>query len=341
MRLPARDLADAEGEGLAAQVGRLARAHDHAGVGHREPQDGDDLAEVDVAHRVRRLAGHVRAAGRLEARHADGVRAHAEGALELAHVLHEREDLEAPVVQAEEDADADVVDAGLHGAVHPGHAPVVIPLLAADVHCSVRGAMVRLLEELEGADATALERLEVRHREGSHVDIDAADLAVAALDLVDRGDRIEHVAEALLGVRLSGDQQDALVALVDEQLGLVADLRLRERPALELLVAHAEGAVQAVVVAHVADIERREQDEARAVDRVLDVARRSEQLAEQLGVAHRAEDGHVLHVQALELGRLGEDLAHAAGILGGGRLRASPMAASSMNAPVSTTLVLM
>ena len=65
------------------------------------------------------------------------------------------EDLEAPVEEAEEHADADVVDAGLHGAVHGGDAPVVVPLLAADVHARVGLAVVGLLEELVGADAAS------------------------------------------------------------------------------------------------------------------------------------------------------------------------------------------
>ena len=99
--------------------------------------------------------GHVGAAGRLEARHADGVRADAVGALELADVLQHGEDLEAPVEEAEEHADADVVDAGLHGAVHAGDAPVVVLLLAAHVHGVVGLAVVGLLEELVGADAAS------------------------------------------------------------------------------------------------------------------------------------------------------------------------------------------
>ena len=82
---------------------------------------------------MRRLAGDVGADGRLEARHADRVRAHAEGLLEVPDVLQDGEHLEAPVEQAEQHADADVVDAALHGAVHGGHAPVVVALAAAQV----------------------------------------------------------------------------------------------------------------------------------------------------------------------------------------------------------------
>ena len=122
----------------------------------------------------------------------------------------------------------------------------------------------------------------------------------------------------LLRVRLAGDQQHPLVALVDEELHLVADLLLREDPALEFRVAHAEGAVQTVVAAEVADVERREEYEARAVDGVLGVARGAEELAEQLGVAHRAEHRHLGHVEALELPCFGEDLPYPHGVLGRG-----------------------
>ena len=112
-------------------------------------------------------------------------------------------------------------------------------------------------------------------------------------------DAVEDVLEAaVLGVRLAGHEQDALVALVDQQLDLVADLRLRERAALELLVAHAEGAVEAVVVAQVADVERREEHEALAVDGLLALARRREQLGQQLRVAHRREDRDLVHRRA-------------------------------------------
>ena len=180
--------------------------------------------------------------------------------------------------------------------------------------------MVGLLEELEGADAAGLEGAEIVDLQGRDVDVDAADLAVAALDVVDGRDAVEHVLKAAVpGIRLAGHEQDALVPLVDQRLHLVADLLLGEGTPLELLIAHAEGTVEAVVVAEVADVERGEEHEARAVDGVLGVARRLEELGQQLGVAHRGEDRDLVHLEALELPRLGEDLADAGGVLGGRR----------------------
>ena len=57
------------------------------------------------------------------------------------------------------------------------------------------------------------------------------------------------------------------------------------------------------LLAEVGDVERREEHEALAVDVLLDVARRGEQLAEQLGVADRGERGHLVEVEAVELAR--------------------------------------
>ena len=94
----------------------------------------------------------------------------------------------------------------------------------------------------------------------------------------------------------------------------MTDLVLGEGAALELLVAHAEGAVEAVVLAEVRDVERREQHETLAIDVLLDGARRGEQLGEQLGVADRGQRRDLVELETLGLGGLGEDLADAAGV---------------------------
>ncbi len=129
------DLADAEGERLAAQVGGLARAQDHAGVRHGEAQDGDELAEVDVADRPaagRSAMSEPLAGSRRGTLTVCGPTPYALSSsrmcCSMARISKRQSD------EAEEHADADVVDAGLHGAVHAGDAPVEVLLLAADVH---------------------------------------------------------------------------------------------------------------------------------------------------------------------------------------------------------------
>ena len=59
------------------------------------------------------------------------------------------------------------------------------------------------------------------------------------------------------------------MALADEMAHFLRDLLLGQRPPLELSISGAEGAVQAVVGAQVGDVQRREDDEAAAVDSLL------------------------------------------------------------------------
>ena len=109
---------------------------------------------------------------------------------------------------------------------------------------------------------------------------------------------------------------------------LLADLVLGEGTALDLLVAGPEGAVQALVGAQVGDVERSEHDQPAAVDLLLDLAGRGEQLAEQVGVAHLSEGRHLLLVQPLQLERLGDDVADVvrvpAAAIPAGRRRCAP-----------------
>src|SRR5664280_1935548 len=173
------DLRHPESERLAADLGRLPGRHDDPGVGHGQAEDRHDLAEVDVGDGVRRVARDVGPGRWFHARHRDRVRPDAEPALEVADVLHERERLEAPVEQAEEDADADVVDPGFHRAVGGVDAPVEIALPARDVNPRVRVAVVGLLENLVGADLPRLQELELLGGERRDVDVDPPDLARA------------------------------------------------------------------------------------------------------------------------------------------------------------------
>ena len=90
------------------------------------------------------------------------------------------------------------------------------------------------------------------------------------------------------------------------------------------------------------DVERREEHQALAVDGVLDLARRGEQLAEQLGVADRAEHGDLVHVEAVRA-RVPWRGSRARGPRpwSPAACRASSIARSSMKLPVSATPAVM
>ncbi len=256
--------------------------------------------------------------GRLHARDADGVGADAKARLQVSNVLHERQDLEPPIGQAEQDADAHVVDLGLHGAVHGRDPPIVVLLLARQVHALVGRAVVGFLEQLVGANARALERAEFIDRQGRDVGIHPADFALAPFHTVDRRNGIQYVLEALARIRLPCHQQDALVALVDQDLDLAADLILRQRPSLDLFVACAKRAIGAVVGAKIGHVERRKQHQPRPVDLIFHRACRLEDLAQQLRIADRGQRGHIRHAQPGQATGLGQHRAHMLCILAGG-----------------------
>jgi hypothetical protein len=157
-----------------------------------------------------------------------------------------------------------------------------------------------------------LELLELADGEGGEVDVDAADFAAAALDLVNGVDGLEYIVEALgPGIGLPGDQENALMAHFDEDFGLLGDFGLGEDAAFELGVGGAEGAVGALVLAEVRDVERGEQHEAVAIDLLLDETRGGEDLFQQVGFASFHEHGDLRGIEAVEEAGFGQDLADA------------------------------
>ena len=121
--------------------------------------------------------------------------ADAEGLLQVADVLQHGQHFEAGIVQAEEDAHADIIDASLHGPVHGRKVVEVVGFRPLGVHPAERVVVVRLLEELVGADAGLLQLAVGVHRQGGDVDVDAADLAVAPLHAVYRLNGFQRVGQ--------------------------------------------------------------------------------------------------------------------------------------------------
>ena len=267
----------ADAQAAVAQLLGLARGDDEPGVGHREAQHHHGLEEVVVGEGALRV-GDLGAGGGVHARDGERVRADADEALELAGVRAHRGDLVLPVgLEAEEDAEADVVDARVERAVEAGDAPAEVALHGVGrVHLGVDLVVVGLLEDLERADAGLVDDLEVvdRHRRG--VDVDAADLVLRARDAsrhlgrVDGGEGVGDEARAGHRV-LAVDGHHALVADLDHRLRLAPDLVHREAAALLLVVVEREAAVAAAVHAVARDVHRREGHDAVVVDLVLHV----------------------------------------------------------------------
>mmetsp|Transcript_22693 Transcript_22693/g.58392 ORF Transcript_22693/g.58392 Transcript_22693/m.58392 type:complete len:223 (+) Transcript_22693:929-1597(+) len=222
-------------------------------------------------------------------------------------MLQHREHLEAVVVQPEQRADADIVDARDLRAVHSLQPVVEVRLGAGGVDTSERLAVVGLLEQRVRADlARVLEAAEVGDRERRDLDVDSPDVAAwLGAHAGDNAHNAQEIVEGVLGV-LAGEQKEPAVAHLLERLHLVLDLVIGQVRACDVLVLCAEGAVRAAVHAVVGEVERREEDDAVAIDPLFDVERRAEQLRHERAVARVDVEQRcsLLHVEPLHVLRL-------------------------------------
>jgi len=160
------------------------------------PVYGTQLAKISVADRMRRAPGQLAANRRLDARHADRMRTDAEMLLQMLDVLHQRQQLEAPVVQAKQHADSNIVDSGGHGAVHRGDPPVIIRLAPRMMHPAVGRMVIGFLKQLVGSDPGLLQRAKLRNRQRGNIDIQPPDFAAGGCGAVYRLDRGEDIVAA-------------------------------------------------------------------------------------------------------------------------------------------------
>ena len=247
------DLRDAVFDGLGAEGGVLTSGQNHASVRHGQTEDGDDLLEGVVVHEI--LLVDVQARSVFDARERDGVRTHVEASLQVVGVANHSQHLVTPVVQAEEDAEAVVVDASLLGAVHRGQAVVVVAFLGVGgMVFVVDFGAIGLLENLIGADARLFHDAEAFHIQRSGVDVHAADAALAFLGGVGH---LHGVGDVLGRVfrRLAIDEDEALLAIIFESLHVADEFFIGQRGADLLLIRGAETTVNAVVHAVVTHIQ--------------------------------------------------------------------------------------
>jgi len=200
-------------------------------------------------------------------------------------VADEAEHVEAPVRQAEQRADAKVVLSHLEGAAQGIEPPLVVTLgRAGRVHARVGLVVVGLHEDLVRADAGGLDGFEARVIERCGVDVHAADFAMPSVDVVD----VANAGRDEVGVvarMLAEHDDEAFVPLLFHRHHLLANLVDTESAADHVLVLVLKAAIGAVVHAHVAEVERREQHDAVAVHALLEFARRRKDLFAQLRIA--------------------------------------------------------
>ena len=303
----AADLRDAEMEDAFARLLAFARGDDHARVGDGDADAGHDLRELVVVDAVLERGGIDVVSG-ADARDGDRVRADAEGRFQMFRVHEQGGEFVAIALQAEEDAEADVVDAAFHGAVHRFRVVAVVVLRAARMEDFVAFLMIGLLEEDVRSDARVLQLAVVFDGRGGDVHVDAADGAVLVLDAVDRLDGFENVFDRIFDGMLAAFDGQPLVAHVLQRDDFAADFVLRELFARNVFVLKVIRAVDAAVDAVVGEVQRREEDDAVAVEILLDLLRqRVDLLVLLLDVAVQKNGGFAV-AQALAQLRLRDDL---------------------------------
>ena len=224
-------------------------------------------------------------------------------------MLKKGHDLKPVIVEAEENPHAHVFDSSLHGPVHGGQMVEVVRLGTAGVHGLEGPQVVGLLEELVGPDPRLFEAFVALHGKGGDVDVDTADLPVGRnLDRIDRLDGLDGVVHRREAEALAGDEKDPLVPLGDQNLRLPLDLFDGQRLTGDLLVALAEGAVEAVVHAEVGDVEGGEENEPTTVNLVLDKVGRLEDLLQESGIFEHQKAFGPVEADSLQLTGLLQNL---------------------------------
>ena len=184
MRDPPRDLRYAQLNKLFAHGLWLARRDDEAGVGNGDADARDDLREHIVGHAVVEGIG-VDIVRRAHARHADRVRTYAEHCFEMFGMHEQPSEFVGVALQAEENAQAHIVDARFHRAIVRFGVVGVIALRARGVEFFIALFVVGLLKQNIGADLGFLELAVVLDRGSCDVHVRATDCAVLVLDRVD------------------------------------------------------------------------------------------------------------------------------------------------------------
>ena len=133
--------------------------------------------------------------------------------------------------------------------------------------------VVGLLEQDVGADAGFLQLAVILHRGGGDVHVDAADVAIFIVNGVDRMDALQDIFNGIVHRVLPGFDGQALVPHILECHDFRTDFLLGELFPGDVFVDPVIGTVDAAVDTVVGQVEGGEEDNAVAIEGVLDLRR--------------------------------------------------------------------
>ncbi len=243
------------------------------------------------------------------------MRADAVAIFEFQRMINQAHHLEFPIVEAEQRADAHVVNSGVKGAVHTIQPPAIISFnRARRMHETVCLLVIGFLKDLIRADARFMQALQVFNRKRRGVDVHAPDRAFALarrparpVNRLQRRDHVIHVRRRMLAEH---DNQAFMADFSGQDADFMVDFLLRQHVARHARIRRAEAAIEAIVDAGGAEIERRERDDAIVIDMPLDVAARDRHFMPQFGVCDVQQRGGFVRRQILDSAGFGENVTH-------------------------------
>ena len=214
----------------------------------------------------------------------------------MGHMQHQGQHIELPGGKPQQQAEAHVAHTGAQGHFRGVEALFVMALGPGHMGGLVIIGMVGILIDQDVAHIGIQQHAVLVGAQGPHVDVDAADLAVAVEHGVQDADGFGQVLHIGIG-QLAGDQHDALVTLTDQLAGGLAHLGRGHVLALDERIALAVGAVKAFTAAMVGDVQRSGQHDTVTIDLLFDRIRRFHHQGNVFRIRHPHESGRLLDGQ--------------------------------------------
>ncbi len=247
------------------------------------------------------------------------MRANAAEPLHLDGVRQLAQQLEAPIGQAVERTDAVVVNTGLLGTVHGVEAPPEIALdRAGGMQARVGAAVISFLKHLEGSQPAFVQHLQLGHAHRRGIHVHAADLPHAAArghpHRIHRANALRDVVHARFWMLTIDHDQPLVPEFAGQRFGFSTYFRHVQHAAFHGRVGAAQTAIDAVVDALAAHVERGKGHDTVIINLALDGPGRCAHFRPQLRIAHAHQRGQFGLAQRLHRQCFGDDLAHRAGL---------------------------
>ena len=238
--------------------------NNHARIGNGNTDAGNDFCKGIIINAVIE-GGGVNIVGMADSGYADGMRAYAEYAFQMLCVHQKPCKFIAIQLQAEQNANPDIINAALHGSVHRFGVVGIIMLRACGMQVLIAFLVVGFLKEDICPDAGILQLTVIFHRCCRNIDIHAANRAVFMLDAVNRLNAFQYIFDGVIDGVLACFQCQTLMPHILQSCYLSDDFLLCQLFSADVLIFRMVRTVYTAVDAVIGEIQRRKHYNAVAV----------------------------------------------------------------------------